>query len=207
MTDAAIGIDLGTSTSAVGTVVDGKPMLIKNEKGDVIHASLVSFNNDGSVIVGNAAKKRLITHPQLTIYSAKRLIGRQFSAEEVRKAQSSVAYDIVEGDKKQPVIAVGREMYEVPEISALILKEMRRIATNALRQDVTKAVITVPAYFNDNQRQATRDAGRIAGLHVLRIINEPTAAALIYGFGRGLSQRVAVFDLGGGTFDVSVLEI
>ena len=208
MTDKiAIGIDLGTSTSCVGVMWQGHPRLIPNEAGAVIHSSVVSFLEDGSVLVGNPAKQRLVTNPETTVASAKRLIGRYYFAEEVEKAKRSAAYNIVEGLDYSVHIELGARRYSIPEISALILREMKRIACVALKREVNDAVITVPAYFNDKQRQDTRDAGRIAGLNVLRIINEPTAAALAYGFGRKLHQKVAVYDLGGGTFDISILEI
>jgi molecular chaperone DnaK len=205
--DIAIGIDLGTSTSCVSVVQDGQPFVIPNEWGETTHASCVSFLEDGSVLVGNAAKRNIITNPECTVYSAKRLIGRYFFSDEVKKAQAVMPYQIVEGDNNSVRIAVRGHDYSLPEISALVLKEMKAIAEGYLGREVTKAAITVPAYFNDNQRQATKDAGRIAGLEVLRILNEPTAAALAYGFGREVSQRVVVYDLGGGTFDVSILEI
>lgn len=205
--DIAIGIDLGTSFSCVAVVQDGQPTVIPNEWGETTHASCVSFLEDGSVLVGNAAKKNIITNPEQTVYSAKRLIGRYYFSDEVKKAQAVMPYRIVEGDNNSVRIAMNEHSYSLPEISALVLKELKAVAETYLGQEVTKAVVTVPAYFNDNQRQATKDAGRIAGLDVLRIINEPTAAALAYGFGRTVNGRVAVLDLGGGTFDVSVLDI
>jgi molecular chaperone DnaK len=205
--EIAIGIDLGTSTSCVSVVQEGQPFVIPNEWDETTHASCVSFLEDGSVLVGNAAKRNIITNAESTVYSAKRLIGRYFFSDEVKKAQAVMPYQIVEGENNAVRIAVRGEAYSLPEISALVLKEMKAIAETYLNQPVKKAVITVPAYFNDNQRQATKDAGRIAGLEVLRILNEPTAAALAYGFGRDVSQRVVVYDLGGGTFDVSILEI
>ena len=158
--------------------------------------------------MGNDAKRNIITNAENTVYSAKRLIGRFFFSDEVKKAQAVMPYRIVEGPNNSVRIAgAGEAYFAVPEISALVLKEMKAIAETALGREVTKAVVTCPAYFNDNQRQATKDAGRIAGLEVLRIINEPTAAALAYGFGRDISQKICVYDLGGGTFDVSILEI
>lgn len=207
MDDIALGIDLGTSTSCVAVVQNERPVPLPNESGEVIHASVVTFTPDNKVVVGNAAKKLLTKYPERTIYSAKRLIGRYFFSEEVKKAVERSSYKIVEGPTNAVRIAVGDQSYAVPEISAIVLKEMKRIAEKALGREVKQAVITVPAYFNDNQRQATRDAGRIAGLDVIRMINEPTAAALSYGYGRDLVQKVAVYDLGGGTFDVSILEI
>jgi molecular chaperone DnaK len=205
--DIAIGIDLGTSYSCVSILQDGKPTVIPNEWGEYNHASVVSFLDDGTVLVGNSAKKNIITNAENTVYSAKRLIGRYYFSDEVKKAQAVMPYKIVEGQNNAVRIEVRNKTYSLPEISALVLKEMKAIAESYLAREVTKAVVTVPAYFNDNQRQATKDAGRIAGLDVLRIINEPTAAALAYGFGRDVNQKVVVYDLGGGTFDVSILEI
>jgi molecular chaperone DnaK len=205
--DLAVGIDLGTSYSCVSVVLDGKPQVIPNEWGELTHASVVSFLEDGSVLVGNAAKKNIITNADNTVYSAKRLIGRFFFSDEVKKAQAVMPYQIVEGSNNSVRIQVRERTFSLPEISALVLKEMKAIAEGHLGREITKAVVTVPAYFNDNQRQATKDAGKIAGLDVLRILNEPTAAALAFGFGKDVNQRVVVYDLGGGTFDVSILEI
>ena len=205
--DIAIGVDLGTSYSCVAIVENGQPLVIPNEWGELTHASVVSFLDDGTVLVGNNAKKNIITHAESTVYSAKRLIGRFYFSDEVKKAQAVMPYQILEGDNKSVRIGIHGQTYSMPEISALVLKEIKAIAESYLNRPVSKAVITVPAYFNDNQRQATKDAGRIAGLEVLRIINEPTAAALAYGFGRNVNQKIVVYDLGGGTFDVSILEI
>src|SRR5512143_2898797 len=205
--DIAVGIDLGTSYSCVAAVLDGKPQVLPNEWGEHTHASVVSFLDGASVLVGNNAKKSIITNAKSTVYSAKRLIGRFYFSDEVKKAQAVMPYRILEGPNNGVRIGVGDKIFAVPEISALVLKEMKAIAETALGHEVRKAVVTCPAYFNDNQRQATKDAGRIAGLEVLRIINEPTAAALAYGFGKDISQRICVYDLGGGTFDVSILEI
>jgi molecular chaperone DnaK len=205
--EIAVGIDLGTSYSCVAAIQDGTPQVLPNEWGERTHASVVSFLDDGSVLVGNNAKKNIITNAENTVYSAKRLIGRFYFSDEVKKAQAVMPYQIVEGANNSVRIGVKDKIFAVPEISALVLKEMKAIAETALGREVTKAVVTCPAYFNDNQRQATKDAGRIAGLEVLRIINEPTAAALAYGFGKDISQRICIYDLGGGTFDVSILEI
>ncbi|MGC4115874.1 MAG: molecular chaperone DnaK [Myxococcales bacterium] len=205
--EVAIGIDLGTSYSCVAFLENGVPTVIANEWGERTHASVVSFLEDGSVLVGNAAKRNIISNAENTVYSAKRLIGRYFFSDEVKKAQSVMPYQIVEGPNNSVRIEVRGRTYSLPEISALVLKEMKAIAESYLGREVTKAVVTVPAYFNDNQRQATKDAGRIAGLDILRILNEPTAAALAFGCGKDLHQRVVVYDLGGGTFDVSILEI
>jgi molecular chaperone DnaK len=205
--DIAIGIDLGTSYSCVSLVLDGVPQVVPNEWGETSHASVVSFLEDDTVLVGNAAKRNIIINAENTVYSAKRLIGRFYFSDEVKKAQAVMPYRILEGPNHSVRLGVRDRVFSVPEISALVLKEMKAIVESWLGREVTKAVVTCPAYFNDNQRQATKDAGRIAGLEVLRIINEPTAAALAYGFGKDVHQRVAVYDLGGGTFDVSILEI
>lgn len=205
--DVAIGIDLGTSYSCVSVVENGVPRVIANDEGEMIHASVVSFLDDGSVLVGNAAKHDMGLNPKNTISSAKRLIGRFFFSEEVKKARSLMPYEIVEGPNGSVNIRVRERDYSLPEVSALVLRALKMLAEEELGREISDAVITVPAFFNDNQRQATRDAGRIAGLNVLRILNEPTAAALTYGCGQQMDQRVAVYDFGGGTFDVSILEI
>ncbi len=207
MSEIAIGIDLGTSNSCVAVMRNGEVEVLPNAYGEATTASVVAFREDGGINVGNAAKANIIHSPDRTVHSSKRLIGRYFFSEEVKKAQAICSYQIVEAENHGLRIQVDEELFSLPEIAAMILSEMKSIAEARIGQPVTKAVIAVPAYFNDNQRQATKDAGRIAGLEVLRILNEPTAAALSYGFGRGLSQRVAVWDLGGGTFDISVLEI
>ncbi len=207
MAEIAVGIDLGTSNSCVSIARGGKVEVLPNAYGEPVTASVVAFDEKGGIAVGNAAKANVIHDPLNTVSSAKRLIGRYFFSEEVKKAQAVYSYGIVEGPSHSLRIQIRDEEFSLPEISAMVLREMKTIAEEQLGEEVQKAVITVPAYFNDNQRQATRDAGRIAGLEVLRLLNEPTAAALAYGFGLGLSQRVAVYDLGGGTFDISVLEI
>jgi molecular chaperone DnaK len=208
MYEPVLGIDLGTTTSCVAIVDEqGQPRVLTNEWNEYTHASCISFLPDGRVLVGNEAKRRIVKDPEHTIFSSKRLIGRYYFSEEVRKARAVCPYNIVEGPNRSVLIEVYGKTYALPEVAAMVLKEVKTIAENALGREVTKAVITVPAYFNDNQRQATKDAGRIAGLDVLRMINEPTAAALAYGYGRKLNQRVVVYDLGGGTFDVSILNI
>ncbi|CAM9218652.1 unnamed protein product [Discosporangium mesarthrocarpum] len=207
MAEIAVGIDLGTSNTCVSMMQEGQVKVLDNAYGERTSASVVHFHEDGSVEVGNSAKAKVIHAPAQTVSSAKRLIGRYYFSEEVKKAQAIYAYEIVEAPNHGVRIEIRDEEFSLPEISAMVLREMKQIAERHAGEPVTKAVITVPAYFNDNQRQATKDAGRIAGLDVLRILNEPTAAALAYGFGMGLNQRVAVYDLGGGTFDISVLEI
>ena len=205
--DLTIGIDLGTSNSCVSTMKDGKLEVLSNAFGENTTASVVAFHEDGSITVGNAARANIIHNPAHTVSSAKRLMGRYHFSVEARKAQAICAYEITEGANHGVRIRVREEDFSLPEVSAMVLREMKQVAEARLNKEITKAVITVPAYFNDNQRQATKDAGQIAGLEVLRILNEPTAAALAYGFGKGLDQKVAVYDLGGGTFDISILEI
>ena len=207
MAEIAVGIDLGTSNTCVSMMVDGEVKVLENAFGERTSASVVHFHDDGSVEVGNSAKAKVIHAPAMTVSSAKRLIGRYYFSEEVKKAQAIYAYEIVEAPNHGVRIEIRDEEFSLPEISAMVLREMKQIAERHAGEQVTKAVITVPAYFNDNQRQATKDAGRIAGLEVIRIINEPTAAALAYGFGKDLERKVAVYDLGGGTFDVSILDI
>ncbi|MEM7408617.1 MAG: Hsp70 family protein [Myxococcota bacterium] len=207
MAEIAVGIDLGTSNSCVAVARKRKVEVLPNAYGESTTASVVNLGADGSITVGNAAKANVIHDPTNTISSSKRLIGRYFFSEEVKKAKAICSYDIVEGENHSVRIKVREEVFSLPEISAMVLRELKSIGESRVGQPVNKAVVTVPAYFNDNQRQATKDAARIAGLEVLRILNEPTAAALAYGFGKGLNQKVAVYDLGGGTFDISVLEI
>ncbi|HEM46147.1 MAG TPA: molecular chaperone DnaK, partial [Alphaproteobacteria bacterium] len=207
MAELAVGIDLGTSYSCVAVMEGDRIRVLPNAFEEHTTASVVAFKPDGSITVGNAAKANIIHDPAHTVSSSKRLIGRYYFSEEVKKAQAICAYEIIEGPNHGVRIKIRDEEFSLPEISAMVVREMKQIAEAKLGLPVTKAVITVPAYFNDNQRQATKDAGKIAGVEVLRILNEPTAAALAYGFGRGLNQRVAVYDLGGGTFDISVLEI
>jgi molecular chaperone DnaK len=207
MSEIAIGIDLGTSNSCAAVLSGGELEVLPNAYGEPTTASVVALREDGSITVGNAAKANIIHDPKHTVYSSKRLIGRYYFSEEVKKAQAVCTYHIVEGPNHGVRIEIRDEFFSLPEMGAMILRELKSIAETRLAQPVAKAVITVPANFNDNQRQATKDAGRIAGLEVLRILNEPTAAALAYGFGKGLNQQVAVYDLGGGTFDISVLEI
>lgn len=202
-----VGIDLGTTTSVVAVMEDGQAKVIPNDKGEAIIPSVVSFMEDGTRIHGSEAKKNLILDPENSVYSTKRLIGRKFFSSEVKKAQAICPYNIIEGENQGVRIEVRGHHYSLSEISSFILGHLKGIAEKYLNDTVDKAVITVPAYFNDGQRQATKDAGTIAGLNVLRIINEPTSAALAYGYGKGLSQKIAIYDLGGGTFDISVLEI
>jgi len=202
-----VGIDLGTTNTCVAIVEDGMPTVIPNKGGYKTTPSMVGISESGKRLVGHIAKRQSVTNSQNTVYAAKRLIGRRWDSPAARAVQQSCPYTIVEGPHGDVRINLREQTYSVPEISAFILQEMRMVAEQYLGDIVEKAVITVPAYFNDNQRQATKDAGRIAGLDVIRIINEPTAAALAYGFGKDLERKVAVYDLGGGTFDISILDI
>ena len=207
MSTRAIGIDLGTTNSCVAIIDNGEPFVIPNEEGGRTTPSVVGFGPDGDRLIGQMARRQAATNPEQTIYAAKRLIGRKVSDEEVRRYRDTVPYAIVPHDNGDAWIEINGEMVPPTQISAVILDQMKEIAEAYLGEDVVDAVITVPAYFNDAQRQATKDAGRIAGLNVKRIINEPTAAALAYGLGKQDQERIAVFDLGGGTFDISILEL
>ncbi len=205
--EKVIGIDLGTTNSCVALVENGQPTVIPNRGGYKTTPSMIAVTEAGKRLVGHIAKRQAITNAENTVYAAKRLIGRKWSSPQVKNAIATSSYRIVEGPHHDCRIALRDKEFSVPEVSAMILQEMRVIAEDYLGAPVQKAVITVPAYFNDNQRQATKDAGEIAGLDVIRIINEPTAAALAYGYGRNVEKTVAVYDLGGGTFDISILEI
>ncbi len=200
-----IGIDLGTTNSCVAVMEGGKPVVIPNAEGNRTTPSIVGFTKDDERLVGQIAKRQAITNPEKTIYSIKRFMGRVHS--EVRSDEKTVPYTLVGADKDAVRVKIDDKEYAAPEVSAIILQNLKKVAEDYLGESVTQAVITVPAYFNDAQRQATKDAGRIAGLEVLRIVNEPTAAALAYGLDTQKNGIVAVYDLGGGTFDISVLEI
>lgn len=202
-----IGIDLGTTNSVVAYMEGGQPTIIPNKEGSRLTPSIVAFTKNGEILVGQLAKRQAITNPKNTIYSIKRLMGRRYDDPEVEKARKVLPYEIVPGKHGEAAVKIGDRVYTPPEISAMILKKMKEDAEEFLGEKITEAVITVPAYFNDNQRQATKDAGKIAGLEVKRIINEPTAASLAYGLGKGKEEVIAVYDLGGGTFDISILEI
>jgi molecular chaperone DnaK len=203
-----IGIDLGTTNSCVAIMEGGKPRVIENSEGDRTTPSIVAFTKDDEVLVGQSAKRQAVTNPQNTLFAVKRLIGRKFDDAVVQKDIHMVSYKIVKADNGDAWVEAQGEKKAPPEISARVLMKMKKTAEDYLGEPVTEAVITVPAYFNDSQRQATKDAGRIAGLEVKRIINEPTAAALAYGLDKaGKDRKIAVYDLGGGTFDVSVIEI
>jgi molecular chaperone DnaK len=202
-----IGIDLGTTNSCVAIMDGGKPRVIENSEGDRTTPSIVAFTKDDEVLVGQSAKRQAVTNPQNTLYAIKRLIGRKYDDQVVQKDVGMVPYHIVKSDNGDAWVEVHGKKMAPPEISARVLMKMKKTAEDYLGEPVTEAVITVPAYFNDQQRQATKDAGRIAGLTVKRIINEPTAAALAYGLDKsGGDRKVAVYDLGGGTFDVSIIE-
>ncbi|MDR2443775.1 MAG: molecular chaperone DnaK [Deltaproteobacteria bacterium] len=202
-----IGIDLGTTNSCVALMEGGDPKVIANTEGNRTTPSVVAFTESGERPVGQVAKRQAVTNPDATIYAVKRLIGRKFGSPEVKKDMEVVPYSIVQAENGDAAVEVRGKVYTPAEISAMVLTKMKQTAENYLGEPVTDAVITVPAYFNDSQRQATKDAGRIAGLNVMRIINEPTAAALAYGLDKKNDQKIAVFDLGGGTFDISILEI
>ncbi len=203
-----IGIDLGTTNSCVAVMEDGKARVIENSEGDRTTPSIVAFNKDGEVMVGQSAKRQAVTNPKNTLYGIKRLIGRKFKEDVVQRDIDMVPYKIVEADNGDAWVMANEKKMAPPEISARVLMKMKKTAEEFLGEEVTQAVVTVPAYFNDSQRQATKDAGKIAGLEVKRIINEPTAAALAYGMDKKRGDStVVVYDLGGGTFDVSIIEI
>ncbi|GAA3210858.1 molecular chaperone DnaK [Nonomuraea helvata] len=201
----AVGIDLGTTNSVIAATVDGHPTVLPNAEGSRTTPSVVAFTDQGERLVGQMARRQAILNPKGTIYSSKRFIGRRF--DEVKSEIHAVSFDVVEGPQGAVRFQVGDKQYAPEEVSGLVLRKLAADAAKYLGEKVTEAVITVPAYFNDAQRQATKDAGRIAGLEVLRIINEPTAAALAYGLDKKTNETVLVFDLGGGTFDVSILDI
>ncbi|MCX5834644.1 MAG: molecular chaperone DnaK [Deltaproteobacteria bacterium] len=202
-----IGIDLGTTNSCVAIMEGGDPVVITNQEGSRTTPSMVAFTDKGERLVGQAAKRQAITNPENTVYAVKRLIGRKFSSREAQYDKGIVAYRIVEAPNGDAHVEVRGRKHSPSEISAFILMKMKQTAEDYLGEKVNDAVITVPAYFDDSQRQATKDAGKIAGLNVLRIINEPTAAALSYGLDKKKDEKIAVFDLGGGTFDISILEL
>ncbi len=202
-----IGIDLGTTNSCVGVIEAGEPTVIPNSEGGRTTPSVVAVSKSGERLVGTVAKRQAITNPDNTVYSIKRLMGRKFDDPEVERDKKLLAYKITQGPNNDAHVLLGGRDYSPPEISAMILQKLKTDAEAYLGETVTEAVITVPAYFNDSQRQATKDAGKIAGLEVLRIINEPTAASLAYGLDKKGEETIAVYDLGGGTFDISILEI
>ena len=202
-----IGIDLGTTNSCVAVMDGGKPKVIENAEGARTTPSIVAFTKDGERLIGQPAKRQAVTNPDNTVFAVKRLIGRRFEDPMTKKDMELVPYNIVKGNNGDAWVEAGGDKYSPSQISAFILQKMKETAESYLGENVTQAVITVPAYFNDAQRQATKDAGQIAGLEVLRIINEPTAAALAYGLDKDENKTIAVYDLGGGTFDISILEV
>ncbi|GIT72542.1 MAG: chaperone protein DnaK [Pseudomonadota bacterium] len=202
-----IGIDLGTTNSCVSIMEGGDPKVIQNAEGTRTTPSMVAFNDEGERLIGQVAKRQAVTNPQRTIYSIKRLMGQELKSAEVKHTKEMVSYEIVKGNQNLACVKVDGKNYTPQEISASILQKMKQTVDEYLGESIEEAVITVPAYFSDAQRQATKDAGKIAGLEVLRIINEPTAAAMAYGLDKKHDEKIAVFDLGGGTFDISILEI
>ncbi len=202
-----IGIDLGTTNSCVSVMEGGEPTVIANAEGSRTTPSMIAFAENGERLVGTQAKRQAVTNPENTLFAIKRLIGRKFDSEAVQKDIAISPFNIMKADNGDAWVEARGKQYSAPEISAMVLQKMKQAAIDYLGEEVTEAVITVPAYFNDSQRQATKDAGKIAGLEVLRIINEPTAAALAYGMDKDGDETIAVFDLGGGTFDVSILEL
>src|SRR5512140_1553613 len=202
-----IGIDLGTTNSCVAIMEGGEPIVIANAEGSRTTPSMIAVTESGERLVGQQAKRQAVTNPENTVFAIKRLIGRKFDSDAVRKDIAISPFKIVKADNGDAWVEVNGQKYSPPEVSAIILQKMKKTAEDYLGETVTDAVITVPAYFDDSQRQATKDAGKIAGLNVLRIINEPTAASLAYGLDKKKEEKIAVFDLGGGTFDISILEI
>jgi molecular chaperone DnaK len=202
-----IGIDLGTTNSCVAILEGGDPNVLANSEGSRTTPSVVAFTDSSERLVGQIARRQAITNPENTIFAVKRLIGRRFDDAMVQRAAKVLPYKVVRNDNGDAWVQIRDKQYSPSEISAFILQKMKQTAEDYLGEKITEAVITVPAYFNDSQRQATKDAGRIAGLNVLRIINEPTAASLAYGLDKKKDEKIAVFDLGGGTFDISVLEL
>jgi molecular chaperone DnaK len=202
-----IGIDLGTTNTCVAHVRNRIPRVVPTDKGNLVLPSVVALSERGEFLVGHVAKDQLVTNPRNTIYGAKRLIGRKFHSKTVQDLRSYYSYEIVEGPQGEAAVQLGGKVYSLPEISGLVLGHLKRVAEAFLQKEIAEAVISVPAYYNDNQRNAVKEAGRLAGFDVKRIVNEPTAAALAYAFNRGLDQKILVYDLGGGTFDVSVLQL
>src|SRR5947208_3453765 len=205
MAEKIIGIDLGTTNSVVAVMEGGDPVVIPNAEGGRVTPSVVAFTKDGERLVGQVAKRQAVTNPKQTIFSIKRFMGRRM--DEITEESKRVPYKVESGPNGLAAVEIAGKKYTPPEISAMILQKMKQTAEDYLGYTVEKAVITVPAYFNDSQRQATKDAGKIAGLEVVRIINEPTAAALAYGLDKKKDETIAVFDFGGGTYDISILEV
>ncbi len=202
-----VGIDLGTTNSCVSIIEGGSPVVIPNDEGSRITPSVVAFTDDGSRFAGAVAKRQAVVNPKSTIFGVKRLVGRKITSPEVDKAKEFAPYDIISNENEDAWVQVNENKYSPQEISSIILMKMKNIAEEYLGYEIDEAVITVPAHFNDSQRQATKDAGRIAGFNVRRIINEPTAAALAYGLNKKKDAKIVVYDFGGGTFDISILEL
>src|SRR5256712_3220076 len=200
-----IGIDLGTTNSVVAVMEGGEPVVITNPEGGRVTPSVVAFTRTGERLVGQVAKRQAVTNPENTVFSIKRFMGRRF--DEVNEEMKMVPYTVAAVPNGDVRVKIMDQEYAPPQISAMVLQKLKQAAEEYLGQSVTKAVITVPAYFNDAQRQATKDAGQIAGLEVMRIVNEPTAAALAYGLDKKKDETIAVYDFGGGTFDISILEV
>ncbi|MFL5440221.1 MAG: Hsp70 family protein, partial [Myxococcales bacterium] len=202
-----LGIDLGTTNTCVAYVRNKIAKVVPSDRGALILPSVVAMSEKGDLLVGNVAKDQMVVNPRNTIYGAKRLIGRKYHSKVVQDIKHYFSYDIVEGKDGEAAVMLAGKIYSMPQISAFVLQHCKRVAEATLGHPVEEAVISVPAYYNDNQRNAVKEAGRLAGLDVKRIVNEPTAAAIAYGFNRGLDQKILVYDLGGGTFDVSVLQL
>ena len=204
---AIIGIDLGTTNACVAHVRNRIPRVVPTDRGNLILPSVVALSERGDILVGAMAKDQLVVNPKNTIYGAKRLIGRKWNSRVVQELRSYYSYDIVEGPSGEAAVLLGGKVHTMPQISGMVLAHLKKIAEAFLQKSIPEAIISVPAYYSDAQRQAVREAGKLAGFEVRRIVNEPTAAALAYGFSRGLDQKILVYDLGGGTFDVSVLQL
>ena len=202
-----LGIDLGTTNTCVAYVRNKVARVVPSDKGALILPSVVAVSEKGDLLVGNVAKDQMVTNPRNTIHGAKRLIGRKFNSKVVQDIKHYFSYEIVEGSEGEAAVVLGNRVYSLPQISAFVLQHCKRVAETTLGQEIHDAIISVPAYYNDNQRQAVKSAGKLAGFNVRRIVNEPTAAALAYGLNRGFDHKVLVFDLGGGTFDVSLLQL
>src|SRR4051812_24205770 len=202
-----LGIDLGTTNTCVAYVRNKVARVVPSDKGSLILPSVVAVSEKGDLLVGQVAKDQMVVNPRNTIYGAKRLIGRQYNSKVVQDIKHYFSYEIVEGTQGEAAVVLAGKVYSLPQISAFVLQHCKRVAEATLGQEITEAIISVPAYYNDNQRNAVKEAGKLAGFNVKRIVNEPTAAALAYGFNRGLDQKILVYDLGGGTFDVSVLQL
>ncbi len=202
-----IGIDLGTTFSCVSSVINNKPIVIPSRQGYRTVPSIVAINEKGKLLVGNPAREQLLINPKNTVYGAKRLIGRKYKSKIVQDIKNRFSYEILEGENENCIVSIADSKFTLEEISSFILKELKEIASTYFAEDIKRAVITVPAYYNESQRQAVKEAGRLAGLEVERILNEPTAAAIAFGFYKGMKKRIMVYDLGGGTFDVSIMDV